>query len=204
MHCFYAAGMSFVLSVLSIDVWLGEIGEKIWATETKQGLRREKLLTLLIYLRGWDSFILFLCRFIAINLCRREAILRGSTLVADVISPQSPLPCPSFPIPPVSTTASRAIETFKTTYIQLFRESLSEKMCTRQSWKVICYMINTLFLTTVAVEPTFVALLQLSDRKHTSVASRALSNFFEEQCTQNTHNTFRDYRVHFVRQPFSK
>ena len=65
-------------------------------------------------------------------------------------------------------------------------------------------MINTLFLTTVAVEPTFVALLQHSDRKHTSVASRALSNFFEEQCTQNTHNTFRDYRVHFVRQPFSK
>ena len=101
------------------------------------------MLILLIYLRGWDSFILFLCRFIAINLCRREAILRGSTLVADLISPQSPLPCPSFPIHLVSTTATRAIETFKTTYIQLFRESLSEKMCTRQSWKVICYMINT-------------------------------------------------------------
>ena len=45
-------------------------------------------------------------------------------------------------------------------------------------------MINTLFLTTVAVEPTFVAFL--STRKHMSVASRAiLSIFFEEQCTQN-------------------
>ena len=36
---------------------------------------------------------------------------------------------------------------------------LSEKMCTRQSRKVIWDMINTLFLTTVAVEPTFVAFL---------------------------------------------
>ena len=43
--------------------------------------------------------------------------------------------------------------------IQLFRERLSEKMCTRQSRKVISDMINTLFLTTVAVEPTFVAFL---------------------------------------------
>ena len=33
--------------------------------------------------------------------------------------------------------------------IQLFRERLSEKMCTRQSRKVMWDMINTLFLTTV-------------------------------------------------------
>ena len=33
------------------------------------------------------------------------------------------------------------------------------KMCTRQSRKVIWDMINTLFLTTVPVEPTFVAFL---------------------------------------------
>ena len=39
-------------------------------------------------------------------------------------------------------------------FIQLFRERLSEKMCTRQSRKVIWDMIDTLFLTTVAVEPT--------------------------------------------------
>ena len=41
--------------------------------------------------------------------------------------------------------------------IQLFRERLSEKMCSRQSRKVIWDMISTLFLATVAVEPTFVA-----------------------------------------------
>ena len=43
--------------------------------------------------------------------------------------------------------------------IQLFRERLSEKRCTRQSRKVIWDMINTLFLMTVVVEPTFVAFL---------------------------------------------
>ena len=48
---------------------------------------------------------------------------------------------------------------FSTKYIQLFRERLSEKMCTRQSRKVIWDMISTRFLTTVAVEPTFVAFL---------------------------------------------
>ena len=46
--------------------------------------------------------------------------------------------------------------------IQLFRESLSRIKCTRQSRKVIWHMINTLFLTTVAVEPTFVTFLQHS------------------------------------------
>ena len=39
---------------------------------------------------------------------------------------------------------------------------------------------------TVAVEP--------DTRKHTTMASRAIL----------THNTFRDCRVHFFRQPFSK
>ena len=41
--------------------------------------------------------------------------------------------------------------------IELFRERLSEKMCTRQPQKVLRDMINTLFLTTVAGEPTLVA-----------------------------------------------
>ena len=40
--------------------------------------------------------------------------------------------------------------------IQLFRERLSEKMCTQPR---NVDMINTLFLTTVAVEPTLVAFL---------------------------------------------
>ena len=41
--------------------------------------------------------------------------------------------------------------------IQLFQERLLEKMCTRESRKVMWDMIDTLFLTTVSVEPTFVA-----------------------------------------------
>ena len=43
--------------------------------------------------------------------------------------------------------------------IQLFRERLSQKLCTQQSRKVIWDMINALVLDTVAVEPTFVAFL---------------------------------------------
>ena len=140
----------------------------------KKGLRREKLVTLLIYLRVETRSFLFyddsqqlICAEAKRSYDVRNLGLRGSSLVADVISPQSPLPSPSFPIPPVSTTATWALETFKTSL---------------KRWD----MINTLFLTTVAVELTFVALLQHSDRKHTSVASRAiLSNFFEEQYTQN-------------------
>ena len=47
--------------------------------------------------------------------------------------------------------------------IQLFRERFSEKMCTRQSRKVIWDMINTLAVPdTVAIEFTFVAFLQHS------------------------------------------
>ena len=57
--------------------------------------------------------------------------------------------------------------------IQLFRERLSKTMCTQQSRKVIWDMISALFPMTVAVEPTFVAVLY-STRKHVSVASRAI------------------------------
>ena len=39
------------------------------------------------------------------------------------------------------------------------KKGLSDKMWTQQSRQVIWDMINTLFLTTVAVEPTFVAFL---------------------------------------------
>ena len=39
------------------------------------------------------------------------------------------------------------LQTKNNNNIQLFRERLSEKMCTRQSRKVIWDMINTLFLT---------------------------------------------------------
>ena len=40
-----------------------------------------------------------------------------------------------------------------------FEKSCRKNMCTRQSRMAIWDMINTLFLTTVAVEPTFVAFL---------------------------------------------
>ena len=58
-------------------------------------------------------------------------------------------------------------------FIQLFRERLSEKMCTRQSRKAISDVVNTLFLTTVAVESSFVAFL--STRGHMSTVFRASS-----------------------------
>ena len=52
-------------------------------------------------------------------------------------------------------------DAYKPNCIQLFRERLLEKMCTRQSRKVIWDMIDTIaiFLMTVAVEPTLVAFL---------------------------------------------
>ena len=68
--------------------------------------------------------------------------------------------------------------------IQLFREKLSEKMCTRQSRKVMWDMFNTLFLTLQL--SNLLLLLSFSTRRHMSIASRALlSNFLEKQCTQN-------------------
>ena len=66
-----------------------------------------------------------------------------------------------------------------------FEKGCQKKMCTRQSQKVIWDMINRLFLTTVAVKPTFV-IFPLALANILSVAFRAiLSNFFEELCTQN-------------------
>ena len=68
--------------------------------------------------------------------------------------------------------------------IQLFRERLSEKMCTRQSRKVAWDIINTLFLTQYPSH--LLLLLSFSTRKHASMASRAiLSNFFEQQWIKN-------------------
>ena len=59
---------------------------------------------------------------------------------------------------PPNHLATYEISTKKSTrhHIQLFRERLLQKLCTRQSRKVIWDMINTLVLETVAVEPTFV------------------------------------------------
>ena len=68
----------------------------------------------------------------------------------------------------------------KTVCIQLFLERLSEKLCTRQSRKVIWDMINTLFLTLQL--SNLLLLLSFSTRRHMYTASPAiLSNFFEKQ-----------------------
>lgn len=68
--------------------------------------------------------------------------------------------------------------------IQLYRETLSEKMCTQQSRKVKWDMTSTLFLTLKLTK--LLLLLSFSTRKHTPIASRVvLSNFFEEESTRS-------------------
>ena len=91
--------------------------------------------------------------------------------------------CP-YPPAPCSMFQKVRLLSKRSYCIQLFRERLSEEMRTRQSRKVIWDMINTLFVTTEAVE--LLLLLSFSTRKHMSVASRTiLSNFFEEHCPQS-------------------
>ena len=67
-------------------------------------------------------------------------------------------------------------------YVQLFRETLSEKMCTWQSWN--WGVMGSLDCSwTIAVEHTFVSFS--SARKHTStVACAILSNFWTENLSQ--------------------
>ena len=66
-------------------------------------------------------------------------------------------------------------------------------------------MFTTLFLTTVAVVPTFVAFLQHSQ---TYICPWSPVPFFQislkNSALKTTHNTFRDCRVHFFRQPSQK
>ena len=54
------------------------------------------------------------------------------------------------------------------------------------------------------VEPTF--LLSFNTRRHTSMASSAILSKISLKNSElkTTHNTLRDCRVHFFRQPFSK
>ena len=87
---------------------------------------------------------------------------------------------------------------------QLFLDRLSEKMCTRQSRKVIWDMINTLFLTTVAVEPTFVAFLQHSKTHFHGLSCQFFQISLKNRELKTIHYAFRNGRVRFFRQPFSK
>ena len=70
-------------------------------------------------------------------------------------------------------------------HIQLFREILSEEMCTRQSRKGIWDMINTLFPTTVAVEDYFFCFPLALANTYSWPFVPILSNFFENKSTQN-------------------
>ena len=65
-------------------------------------------------------------------------------------------------------------------HIQLFRERLSENMCTPQSRKVMWDNVQYTVPDTVAVEPTFVSFLQHS-QTYSVISPVILSNFFEEQ-----------------------
>ena len=77
-------------------------------------------------------------------------------------------------------------------------------MCTRQSQKVIWDMINTLFLTTLPVEPTFVAFLQQSQTHFVGLLYQFFQISLKNSELKTTHNAFQDCRVHFFRRPFSK
>ena len=77
-------------------------------------------------------------------------------------------------------------------------------MYTRQSRKVIWDMINALFLTTVAVEPTFVSFHWPSRTYVRGLSRHSFKFLWRTGQTKTTQNTFRDYRVHFFGQPFSK
>ena len=77
-------------------------------------------------------------------------------------------------------------------YTAILRKVVGRNVHVRQSRKVI--WDNKL-------------LLFFSIRKHTSMASRdraIRSNFLKNSELKTTHNTFRDCRVHFFQQPFSK
>ena len=77
-------------------------------------------------------------------------------------------------------------------------------MCTRQSRKVIWDMMNTLFLMTVPVEPTFVAFLQHSQTHFHGLLYQFFQISLKNSELKTTHKAFRDCRVHFFRRPFSK
>ena len=88
--------------------------------------------------------------------------------------------------------------------IQLFRERLSARMCTRQSRKVIWDMISTLFGLHCSCQ-NFVYCFPLA---RANIHPRPLVPLFQISLKNSelktTHNTFRGCRMHFFRQLFSK
>ena len=86
----------------------------------------------------------------------------------------------------------------------LFRDRLSTKICTRQSRNVLWDIINLLFLTYRSCRTYFCCFLLAFANK----CPWPLVPFFQISSKNSelktTHNTFRDCRVHFFRQPFWK
>ena len=88
-------------------------------------------------------------------------------------------------------------------FICSYFEKGYRKKCARATIPEGWDMINTLFLTMQL--SNLLLMLSFSIRKHASMACRAiLSNFLKNSKLKTTHNTFRDCRVHFFPQPFSK
>ena len=65
-------------------------------------------------------------------------------------------------------------------------------------------MINTLFLTTVPVEPTFVAFFQHSQTHFHGLSYQLFQISLKNSELKTTHNAFQDCHMHFFPQPFSK
>ena len=90
-------------------------------------------------------------------------------------------------------------------FIYSYFEKGCRKKCARATIPEGWDMINTLFLTLQV--SNLLLMLSFSIRKHTSMASRdraILSNFLKNVKLKTTQNTFRDCRVLFFPQPFSK
>ena len=77
-------------------------------------------------------------------------------------------------------------------------------MCTRQSRKEMRDMINTLFLTTVAVKPTFITFLQHLQTHFHGLSCQFFQVSLKKRELKITHNAFHDCCVHFSQQPFLK
>ena len=65
-------------------------------------------------------------------------------------------------------------------------------------------MIDTLFLTTVAVEPTFVPFRKRSQTHFHGLSCQFFQISLKNSELKTTHNAFQDCRVYFFRQPFWK
>ena len=97
-----------------------------------------------------------------------------------------------------------ALSTFAfNSYTAISRKVVGKK-CTRQSRKVLWDMINTLFLTLCSCRTYFCCFaLALGNIVH-GLSRHSFKISMKNSYLKTTQHTFRDCRVHFFRQPFSK